>query len=501
MPTLYTALRTHLPKPPRKKREGVPPGRPSSFGLAMVVAAPERKKKTEKIYRLSLVDRFKEMHPLPKPKSVVVIGAGFAGLAAAYELHSVGYEVMVVEGRRRLGGRVKTLRDFIEGRVIEAGAELIGSNHHAWLSYKHRFHLHFTNVLEPRNAPVILGGWRLSSAEAAVLSLELSKATAKLDAVARKINADKPWQSPGARALDQVSLKDILEKMPVSGLCKLALEEQLVADNGVPAERQSYLGVLAMVKGGGCKSYWEDTEIYRCKEGNQQLAEEFVKNLPKGTVRLKKRVQEIRLTKQRVEVTLADGEVIKADDAILAIPPSVWSKVRIKPRLPGEYQGQFGRHVKFLMNIPKDSWLPLSPFLTSDGPVDITWQGTDEQPGPRASFVSFSGSKHAEICRTWRNRERQYLAQLEPIYPRIHRGVDNSKFIDWPANKWTRGSYSFPAPGEVMHTGPLLRKGFMGRLHFAGEHTCYAFVGYMEGALQSGLRVAEQLARRDKIIR
>ena len=501
MPTLYTALRTHLPKPPRKKREGVPPGPPSSFGLAMVVAAAERKKRTEKIYRLSLVDRFKEIHPLPKPKSVVVIGAGLAGLAAAYELHSVGHEVMVLEGRRRLGGRVKTLRDFVEGRVIEAGAELIGSNHHAWLSYKHRFHLHFTNVLEPPNAPVILGGWRLSSAEAAVLSLELSKATAKLDAAARKINADKPWQSSGAWALDQVSLKDIIEKMPVSELCKLALEEQLVADNGVPAERQSYLGILAMVKGGGCKSYWEDTEIYRCKEGNQQLAEEFVKKLPKGTVRLKKRVKEIRLLKQRVEVTLADGEVIKADDAILAIPPSVWSKIRIKPRLPKEYQGQFGKNVKFLMNIPKGSWLPLSPFLASDGPVDITWQGTDEQPGPRASFVSFSGSKHAEICRKWRNRERQYLAQLDPIYPRIHRGVDSSKFMDWPASKWTRGSYSFPAPGEVMRTGPLLRKGFMRRLHFAGEHTCYAFVGYMEGALQSGLRVAEQLARRNKIIR
>jgi monoamine oxidase len=96
-----------------------------------------------------IVDRFRAIHPLPKPKSVIVIGAGFAGLAAAYELHSVGYEVTVLESRRRVGGRVKTLYDFIEGRVIEAGAELIGSNHHAWLSYKHRFHLHFTNVLEP----------------------------------------------------------------------------------------------------------------------------------------------------------------------------------------------------------------------------------------------------------------------------------------------------------------------------------------------------------------
>jgi monoamine oxidase len=500
MPTLYTALRTHLPKPPRKKpeRTGAPP---STFGLAMVVAAPVRKKRKEHIYRLSLVDRFEEIHPLPKTKSVIIVGGGFAGLAAAYELHSVGYKVTVLEGRRRVGGRVKTLRDFVHGRVVEGGGELIGSNHHAWLSYKHRFHLHFTNVLEPPNSPVILGGWRLSSAEAAVLSLELSKVTAKLNAAARKINADKPWKSLGARALDQVSLKDIISKMPVSALCRLALEEQLVADNGVAADRQSYLGVLAMVKGGGGKSYWEDTEVYRCREGNQQLAEEFATKLPKGAVHVKKRVTEIRLLKEKVEVRLADGEVLKADDAILAIPPSVWNRIRIKPRLPKEYKGQFGRNVKFLLNVPKGSWLPLSPSLTSDGPIDITWQGTDEQPGPRASFVSFSGSRNAEICRQWRNRERRYLAHLDPIYPSIGRGVDSYKFVDWPGSRWTRGSYSFPAPGEVTRTGPLLRKGFRDRLHFAGEHTCYAFVGYMEGALQSGLRVAEQLARRDKIIR
>ena len=59
-----------------------------------------------------------------------------------------------------------------------------------------------------------------------------------------------------------------------------------------------------------------------------------------------------------------------------------------------------------------------------------------------------------------------------------------------------RAGYSFPAPGEVTTVGPLLHKG-LGRLHFAGEHTCYAFFGYMEGALQSGVSLARKLARRD----
>jgi hypothetical protein len=68
------------------------------------------------------------------------------------------------------------------------------------------------------------------------------------------------------------------------------------------------------------------------------------------------------------------------------------------------------------------------------------------------------------------------------------------------APRWTKRSYSFPKPGEVTRAGPLLHAGFLKRIHFAGEHTCYAFTGYMEAALQSGIRVAEQIARRDEVL-
>ena len=55
----------------------------------------------------------------------------------------------------------------------------------------------------------------------------------------------------------------------------------------------------------------------------------------------------------------------------------------------------------------------------------------------------------------------------------------------------------FPAPGEITTLGPLISRG-LGRLHFAGEHCCYRFAGYMEGALQSGLAVAAKLAHVDE---
>jgi monoamine oxidase len=71
--------------------------------------------------------------------------------------------------------------------------------------------------------------------------------------------------------------------------------------------------------------------------------------------------------------------------------------------------------------------------------------------------------------------------------------------MDWPAVPWTRASYSFAAPGEITTMGPILHQGIANRLHFAGEHSCYKFAGYMEGALTSGVSIARRLAVRDGV--
>jgi monoamine oxidase len=68
--------------------------------------------------------------------------------------------------------------------------------------------------------------------------------------------------------------------------------------------------------------------------------------------------------------------------------------------------------------------------------------------------------------------------------------------MDWPSAPWTLAGYSFPAPGQVTAVGPLLAEGIGGRLHFAGEYSCYKFAGFMEGALASGIAIARLLAVR-----
>ena len=184
MPTLLYCPSQSSAKPKARSRTVASP----EPHAEMVVAIGKPKKRRERIYRLSLTDRFKKIYPRSPRPTVIVIGAGLAGLSAAFELHSVGYDVLVVEGRGRLGGRVESLHKLVPGRVVEGGAELIGSNHHAWLSYKHkfrRFHLRFSDVLELSNSPVILGGFRLSNPEAKALRKELVRATQELNEAAR----------------------------------------------------------------------------------------------------------------------------------------------------------------------------------------------------------------------------------------------------------------------------------------------------------------------------
>ena len=81
------------------------------------------------------------------------------------------------------------------------------------------------------------------------------------------------------------------------------------------------------------------------------------------------------------------------------------------------------------------------------------------------------------------------------MYRDLRASFVKARFMDWPSDPWVKASYSFPAPGQVTTMLPLMARPIEGRLYFAGEHTCPAYVGYMEGALQSGVRAASAILK------
>jgi monoamine oxidase len=511
MPTLFTALESHV-KPKRALPTEAPSALPSSLESVSeqvkldtrALKAARALRRREPHYQLSLTDRFQSTGNTAG-KKIAVIGAGLAGLSAAYELQSVGYDVTVFEAQREVGGRVKSRHDIVNGRTMEEGGQLIGLNHRAWWSYKDKFKLRFHEVHEGQNAVVILGGKRIVRADAKQLHLEMLAAQRRINNAARAINAHHPWLSRRAAHLDSQSLVEGLAKIPMSRRCRLAFIEMLQADNGVEAGSQSGLGNLAMIKGGGLRRFWNDSETHRCVGGAQTLPLRFeteLNSVHPNSVHLNTVVTHLDVSAAGVRTTFSRGPPVGFDDVVLAIPPTLWRRrpFSVSPALPRKFEVQFGRNVKFLLDVQKHSWLPVNPDAVTDGPVNLTWEGTFDQAGPRAGMVGFSGAKNADLCCGWNQRRRDYLAVLKTLFPSMTSTATNDKFIDWPANKWTRGAYSFAAPKEIMRVGPLMRTPYHGRLHFAGEHTSYAFPGYMEGALESGLRVAEHIAKRDGLI-
>jgi monoamine oxidase len=453
---------------------------------------------------LLLSERFSFGGQRPSGPRVVVIGAGFAGLTAAYELSQAGADVTVLEARNRVGGRVVSFRDLVPGGAMEGGAELIGTNHQIWMDYKKRFGLSFIDITEEdAEAPIVLGGKRLTAKDSEKLWEDMTTALNALNADAARIpDPFACWTAPEAAAWDKRSLADWIAAQPVSDLCKAGVDAQMVADNGVTTAWQSYLGNLAMVKGGGVEKFWTETEVYRCAGGSQQLALKLAAAVGSTRVHLRQPVSAITVGDRGVVVS-AGATKHECDYAVLAVPPLTWNRIAFTPRLHVSDTPQMGSNVKFLMKTRDEFWKAshLSPDAFTDSPVHLTWHTTQHQKVAGAGVVAFSGGPAADTCRGWSATERtgNYLTALSKIYPGIRASFERGRFMDWPSDPWVKGSYSFPAPGEVTALGPQMQQPLGGRVFLAGEHTCYAFVGYMEGALQSGARAAKRIGETAKV--
>jgi monoamine oxidase len=443
------------------------------------------------------------------PGRVIVVGAGFAGLASAFELRAAGYDVTVLEARRRVGGRVLTFQDLVAGKVVEGGGELIGSNHPTWVDYADRFGLRLLDIVEDEDAsePIVLDGRALTAAEASGLYDEMDGALARMNADAAAVNAELPWTSPGAAELDRRTVAEWIDALQASPRCKRAITVQLTANNGMATDQQSYLGMLATVKGGGLERYWTESEVYHCAGGNQQLARRLAEAVGVQRILLEQAVTSIELDpagQRPARLECAGGKRLQSDDVVLAVPPSTWAKIHITPPLPDALRPQMGVSIKYLAAVRSRFWraLGLSPEALSDGDVCMTWEPTNNQPGDEgAALVAFSSGPAAQRIRARAAQERRdrYGNDLEALYSGFRAQLIADRFMDWPADPWTLAGYSFPAPGQVTALGPLLASPLLGHLHVAGEHACLRFAGYMEGALSSGAAVARALARRDGV--
>lgn len=437
---------------------------------------------------------------------VVVVGAGLAGLCAARHLAQNGCGVTVLEARDRIGGRVLTMRDLVPRKKVEGGGELIGANHPLWLALASEFKLALTDVSKDDNAKdlIEIDGRKLAFDEAAALWESMEKSLQQMNAAASQIEPTHPWITAGATELDRKSIAQWIDELDADELAKRACRIMLSSDNGQEPEKMSLLAQLACVKGGGLERFWTETEAYRCRGGNDLLASRLADGVGSSRICLNTPVVSIDTRREEIGgkpspclVGLADGTSIECDHVVLAVPPSTWNHIAFSPALPPNVAPQMGINTKYLAHVKRRFWKTdnLSQYAMSDTAVAQTWDGTDGQDeGPQACLTAFNGGPSAAEAMKWTptTRDEKFAAILERLYPGYADNLVRARFMDWPAERWTKGGYSFPAPGQVTAIGPTLTQG-IGRLHFAGEHCSYGFVGYMEGALQSGIAAARKI--------
>ncbi len=434
---------------------------------------------------------------------VIVIGAGFSGLACADQLKRRGADVTVLEASERPGGRVFTDRQFIPGKHVELGGEFIGENHPTWIAYAKKYKLQLDEAAEYEgDTALILGGKLIPAEKADALYEEIDAALAELIEQSKAIDPIRPYTSPNAKELDGTSFRDAIMKMPISDHAKQLMLVEEESDQGVPPQKMSLLCYLALVNGHGGKDYYEITETHRLGGGNDKLATAMADAL-REHVHYKSVAVAIERRANGVTVKTNDGKSYDADAVVLAIAPSVWNTIQFTPKLDPALRPQMGSNVKLITALDKPVWedAKLYPELVSDGLVNLTWIAADGKGGPDdlIGYTHFSGGTYSEKLRAItppNERTKQAIASIAPAYPNLADHVKKDRFMDWPSHPRVKASYSFPAPGQVTAFGPALVDGIndgLASLRFAGEHTSYGFIGYMEGALSSGVRVAKDL--------
>ena len=432
----------------------------------------------------------------PKSLRVVIVGAGLAGLSCAYELASAGLTPYVLEARGRVGGRVRTIGHPAVGAHAEAGGEFIGEQHHVWGAYARQFGLPLVSCFESAAADtcVVVDGAPLAAEVARELYEEMNEALARLGADALQVDAAQPWLAAQAGRWDHTSLAQVLDGMGCSTLCRRLLELHFSNENAVPTAQQSYLGLLALVQGGGNETYWTQTESLRCAAGNQRLAETLAARLPPDALKLRHPVQSIVRRGADVVVTCHNGLRYTCDICVVAVPPSAWPHMRFEPELPAALHPQMGPATKHLVWFDRVG-RPGHPAVVMSHYEGTLWPMLHTGSGS-AGEVFFNTAASAERYRLLAPPVRDALrATLRCQSARRGAAATHSmQFIDWPAQRFSGAGYSFPALGEVTRCGPIWQAG-IGPLQFVGEHTQHAFVGYMEGALRSGVAMAMRIVR------
>lgn len=437
---------------------------------------------------------------------VVVVGAGFAGLVAARRLQDRGRTVRVLEARDRVGGRTHT--EEVAGTWVDLGGQWVGPGQDRFYALAAELGVDTLPQHEHGDALVLRGGEVRGVDDIAlafpdeVLGAYLT-AVSELEEIANGVDVAAPWASAGAERWDAMTMatwmSDHVGVGEAADLLTLGIEAVFAAE---PANLSVLHCAFYCASAGG----W--ARLTDTGGGAQQ--DRFVGGVGPIAERLAARVGDAVLLEAPVRAVEHGDEVVVRHDAgavsgrraVIAVPPTLAGRIDYRPPLPAmrdqlTQRMPAGSVIKFHVAYDRPWWRDRGfsgQVLAVEELIEVTFDCSppDESRGIITGF--FEGAQAITASGLGIEGRRNHVVEVltkalgdEAGEPLAY--IDR----DWSAEPFTRGCYgAHMPPGAWTQLGPALRRP-VGVLHWAGTETAERWMGYIDGAIESGERVAEEV--------
>jgi monoamine oxidase len=436
---------------------------------------------------------------------ILIVGAGIAGLTAAYRLKQAGVAVDIVEARDRVGGRMRTLDNaFGSGIGAELGGEFIDTGHTQIRGLAAELGLTLQDL---QITDAGLGDSFYYQGRLFTVADVTREFVPLIPSLERDFAITEDLTSPAAIALDRLSISEYLARQPISPFLRNLLESAYTYEYGLEASVQSCLNLITLIgqNPDRFEVYGESDERFHIVGGNAQvprrLAQRLEMSLTMGTA-----LERIKsLSDGRYRVSLRSGwrtSERNYDRILIAIPFSVLRRIELAVSLPpGKRRAidqlGYGTNSKVISAYSNRIW---KTRYGSTGSVFTDfevqgWEATRYAPGRTRLYTHFTGGKEGRSvgAETPEFQVRKVLPKFDRIFPGIqgdYQGVATRAY--WTGEEYSRGSYSCYRVGQWTRISGEESKR-VGNLFFAGEHCSEVAQGYMEGGCETGESAAQDI--------
>lgn len=421
-----------------------------------------------------------------KKPTVIIIGAGFSGLAAANYLHKKNINVIILEARNRISGRVFSYpMDPSENLTIELGAEWVGNSHTRLQNMCHEFGLDLLN--NQFNSHLIYQGKYYKSGEWDYSEGWKKKFQSIITNYEKLTEADK-------LKLDKTDWWRYLINNGCEGRDLDIRELFDSTDFGETIRNVSAFAALA--------EYAESSEKnemdLKIKGGNSMLAKKMAAAIGEENIHLEHRVQRIVQDKTGVKVYCENGKSFTADKLICTAPTFAIKKIKWEPGLPADQANalnelQYARINKNPLLFKEKFWKDDSFDMVTDQLPHYFYNATKNQPSAKGVLISYTIGDKAAVVANQTDEWRADMIQqtLQPYFGDVKSLLEKQTNYYWGNDSYSYGSYALYGKGQWFRLRPILQRSHI-HTHFAGEHLA-DWQGFMEGAINTGEEAAGKI--------